>query len=178
MKGLLFNVVEDVVSEAMSADAWDDIIDQAGVHGAYTSLGNYDDADLFSIVAAAADAAGLDAADTLRLTGRVGFAHLVKRAPHLLDGLDDWKSVLASLDDIIHPEVRKIYPDAQVPGFATDDVEGGLLVTYTSQRGLCALADGLMVGAGLWFDETLAVTHESCVHDGDAACTMRVIAEA
>lgn len=178
MKGVLFNIVEDVVTEAMSADAWDDIIDHAGVHGAYTSLGNYDDSDLFSIVDAAADAADLNAADTLRLTGRVGFAHLVKRAPHLLDGLHDWKSVLTSLDDIIHPEVRKIYPDAQVPGFATEHIDDGLRITYTSQRGLCALADGLMVGAGLWFETTLTVTHESCVHDGDAACTMRVTAEA
>lgn len=177
MKGVLFNVVEDVVTEAMSADAWDDIIDQAGVHGTYTSLGNYDDADLLSIVDATADAVDLDVGDTLRLSGRVGFAHLVKRAPHLLDGFDDWQSVLASLDEIIHPEVRKIYPDAEVPGFATEPIDGGLLVTYTSRRGLCALADGLILGAGSWFDATLTVTHESCVHEGDAVCTMSVTSD-
>ena len=33
MKGILFNIVEDVVAEALSADAWDDVIDAAGVDG-------------------------------------------------------------------------------------------------------------------------------------------------
>ena len=43
MKGILFRVIEDVVFEALSADAWDDVIDRSGVSGSYTSLGNYPD---------------------------------------------------------------------------------------------------------------------------------------
>ena len=43
MKGVLFNVVEDVVTEALSAEAWDDVVDDSGVDGAYTSLGTYPD---------------------------------------------------------------------------------------------------------------------------------------
>ncbi|MFK8026143.1 MAG: heme NO-binding domain-containing protein [Ilumatobacter sp.] len=174
MKGVLFNVVEDVVAEVMSVDAWDDVVEGADVEGAYTSLGNYPDSDLMSIVAAVARTAGLDEPDTLRLTGRLGFKHLVRRAPHLLEGLDTWGQVLASLDDIIHPEVRKIYPDAAVPGFQVESVDGGAVVTYTSARQLCALADGLIVGAGEWYDAKLTVTHVRCVHSGDATCVMQV----
>ena len=44
MKGVLFNVVEDVVTDVLSEDAWDDAVDRSGASGAYTSLGNYDDA--------------------------------------------------------------------------------------------------------------------------------------
>jgi hypothetical protein len=110
MKGVLFNIVEDVVSEALSADAWDDVIDRSGVRGSYTSLGNYPDDDLAGIVGAAAAVADMSEDDTLRLSGRAGFKHLVRRAPHLLDGLD---------------------------------VE-------------------------------LSVEHLTCVHQGDASCTMRV----
>lgn len=174
MKGVLFNVVEDVVTEALSADAWDAVVDESGVGGAYTSLGTYPDAELGEIVCAAARAAKISETETLRLTGRLGFKHLVRRAPHLLDGIDDWKSVLRSLDEIIHPEVRKIYPDADVPGFsATDDGEV-LVMVYTSKRGLCALADGLVVGSGEWFGAALSVEHTTCVHNGDESCTMRV----
>lgn len=174
MKGVLFNVVEDVVTEVMSADAWDDIVERAEVSGAYTSLGNYPDEELGRLVAATAAQAELSEADTLRLSGRLGFKHLAERAPQLLVGLDDWRAVLGSLDDIIHPEVRKIYPESDVPGFDTIDDGDGLLVTYTSKRGLCALADGLMTGTGAWFDVTLVVVHESCIHEGDPACVMRV----
>ena len=49
MKGILFNVVEDVVTEAMSEDAWDDVVDAAGVDGSYTSLADYPDSDLAAI---------------------------------------------------------------------------------------------------------------------------------
>ena len=80
------------------------------------------------------------------------------------------------MDDIIHPEVRKVYPDAEVPGFATVAVDGGLRVTYTSRRALCALADGLIVGAASWFGADLTVVHECCVHHGDDSCTMLVTA--
>lgn len=174
MKGVLFNVVEDVVTEAMSEDAWDDIVDQAGVSGSYTSLGTYEDTELVGLVGATADAADLSPDETLRLSGRLGFKHLVRRAPHLVDGLEDWKSVLRSLDDIIHPEVRKIYPGADVPGFDTTDDGDALVVVYTSKRGLCALADGLIVGCGEWFGKTLTVEHVTCRHQGDDSCSMRV----
>lgn len=174
MKGVLFNVVEDVVTEAFSADVWDDVVEHAGVSGAYTSLGNYPDEELGSVVEATASAAGQTVPDALRLAGHLGFAHLVRRAPDLLDGLDGWRAVLTALDDIIHPEVRKIYPDADVPGFATEPDGSGLLVTYTSRRALCALAEGLMTGAGKWFDTDLHVIHLSCVHSGDENCVMRV----
>lgn len=174
MMGIMFNVVKDVVTEALSDDAWDDVIDSAGISGSYTSLGNYPDGDFHAMVAAAAVAAGLSEEDTLRSSGRAGFKHLLRRAPHVLDGLDDWKAVLASLNGIIHPAVHMIYPDAEVPRFEIVPDGADLKVIYTSKRGLCALAEGLMRGCGDWFDVELSVEHLTCVHQGDASCTMRV----
>ena len=172
MKGILFNVVEDVVTEAMSADAWDDVVEAAGVDGSYTSLATYPDSDLNALVAAIAAAADLSAEQTLTLAGRLGFKHLATRNPHLLDGIDGWQQLVESLDDIIHPEVRKIYPDAEVPGFATTEIDGGLRVVYTSRRQLCALAEGLIIGGGEWFGCELTVEHERCVRQGGDDCTM------
>lgn len=173
MKGVLFNVVEDVVTEALSADAWDDVLDAAGVDGSYTSLGTYPDGDLFAIVQSTADLAGLSVDETLRLAGRLGFKHLVGRNPSLVEGYADWQQLVSALDDIIHPEVRKIYPDAEVPGFATMPTDDEALhVTYTSRRGLCALAEGLIEGAGAWFGRQVTVEQTDCVHRGAGACVM------
>ena len=142
--------------------------------GAYTSLGTYSYEEFGAIVGAMARAAGLTPTDTLRLVGRRGFGPLASRAPHVLDGLEDWRSVLRSLDGIIHPEVKKIYADAEVPSFSALDEGDGMLVTYRSPRRLCALADGLMRGAGEWFGTELNVVHETCVAAGAESCTMRV----
>ena len=44
MKGVIFNLVEDVVRREHGDDVWDDVVDESGVTGAYTSLGSYPDA--------------------------------------------------------------------------------------------------------------------------------------
>jgi hypothetical protein len=174
MKGVLFNVVEDVVTEALSADAWDDVVERSGVGGAYTSLGTYPDGEMTAVVGEVATATDMSGEETLRLAGQLGFKHLVARAPHLIEPYQDWKAILTALDDIIHPEVLKIYPGADVPRFAVTADGDDLVVVYTSPRALCALADGLIVGTGTWFETPLTVEHETCVHRGDSSCTMRV----
>jgi predicted hydrocarbon binding protein len=174
MKGVLFNVVEDVVTETLSADAWDDVLDAAGVPGSYTSLGTYPDAELGAIVQATAELADLSVDDTFRLAGRLGFRHLASRNQALVDRFGGWRELISSLDDIIHPDVRKVYADSEVPGFVAVDAGDALHVTYTSQRSLCALAEGLMAGAGAWFDREVSVEHQTCVHRGDDACVLLV----
>ena len=62
----------------------------------------------------------------------------------------------------------------EVPGFAATQVDEGLRVIYTSRRKLCALAEGLILGGGEFYGHELEVTHESCVHEGHATCTMFV----
>ena len=54
MKGIIFNVAEEVVTDLYGADAWDSLLASAELEGAYTSLGNYDDAEIAAIIAAAA----------------------------------------------------------------------------------------------------------------------------
>ena len=54
MKGIVFNLLEEVVIRHHGEDVWDALLDAAGVAGAYTSLGNYPDEDLGKLVAAAA----------------------------------------------------------------------------------------------------------------------------
>lgn len=54
MKGVVFNIVEEFVTEGWSVDDWDDLLDEAGLDGAYTTLGTYPDAQLGALVEAAA----------------------------------------------------------------------------------------------------------------------------
>ncbi len=178
MKGVIFNVVQEVVEDAFGIDFWDDAVDLAGIDGSYTSLGSYEDGDMIALVGAIAELGRVSRNDVLVLAGRNGFDKLASRHTELLAGLSGWRDVLDQLDGIIHPEVRKIYPDADVPSFDANQVSGAgqdvVLLEYESKRNLCGLAEGLVKGMGDWFETELAVTHLSCVHRGDDKCHMEV----
>ena len=60
MKGIIFNVTEKAVTELLGEDAWDDLLDDAGLDGDYTALGTYADEDLLALVSAAATKTGHD----------------------------------------------------------------------------------------------------------------------
>ena len=174
MKGLIFNVVSEVVEAEFGVDAWDEVIERAGVEGAYTSLGNYPDAELVALARAAAEVAHVTMTEALVLIGRKGFALLAGRHVELLDNAASWRAVLQQLDGIIHPEVKKIYPDADVPSFDADDRDGAVILEYSSERNLCSLAEGLVLGLGDWYGSDLSVRHRSCIHHGDSSCVLEV----
>lgn len=174
MKGVIFNVVEEVLGEAFGPEMWDRAVDRAGADGAYTSLGNYPGGDLTKIVAAVSELANLSRDQVLAAAGRLGFKHLAGRHAELLAGATDWRGVLEQLDGIIHPEVRKIYPDAQVPMFEAQRGDGTLVLEYRSHRQLCRLAEGLIQGLGDWYTTELDVRHLACVNHGDDVCVLEV----
>lgn len=157
MKGLIFNVVEEVVIELYDEDTWDDLLDATGADGAYTALGNYDDAELLGIVDAAVKATGIPSDDLWRVVGRHALPRLAERLPEAVADAADARAFLMSVNDIIHPEVRMLYPDAVPPVFEFSDDDGAMIVRYRSARRLVALAEGLIAGCGDLFDETVDV---------------------
>ena len=158
MKGVIFNVVEEVIHELFDADTWDDLLDAAELDGAYTALGNYADTELLGIVAAACQATGMSADEVLRTVGHYALPKLAARVPDSLTDAPDAFSFIRKVNDIIHPEVLKIYPDSIPPAFAFEDHADGLVVQYRSVRHLPALAEGLLSGMSLLFDEEISVT--------------------
>src|SRR5207247_7072 len=73
---------------------------------------------------------------------------LAVQFPDFFSGHDSTKAFVLTLNDVIHTEVRKIYPDAVVPvfDFSTTD-NGGLALDYRSPRTLGPLAAGSTGGA-------------------------------
>lgn len=158
MKGIVFNVVEEVVTELYGSDTWDDLLHAAGVDGAYTALGNYADRELVRIVEVAADATGMSPDELWRTVGRLALPKLAGRLPTSVDVGADAMSFLLDVNDIIHPQVSVLYPEAVPPVFEFNQRDHGeLWIRYRSDRQLIALAEGLILGCGDLFDEPLAV---------------------
>lgn len=174
MKGVIFNVVEEVVTAAYGADTWDALLADNDLAGAYTALGNYDDTELTSIVGSAATMLGVSEADVLRTVGRGAFAGLARRYAQFLAGHESSRTVLADLHAVIHPQVLALYPDASVPEFDFADHRDALELDYRSSRGLCHLAEGLAAGVADHFSEVVKIEQPLCRHRGDDRCLLRV----
>ena len=65
--------------------------------------------------------------------------------PNLVDHYKDPMDLLASIENHIHVEVQKIYPDAQLPTFELEDRnDNKMVMVYKSDKALYMLGKGLM----------------------------------
>ncbi|MDH4584245.1 heme NO-binding protein [Pseudomonas sp. BN415] len=175
MKGIVFNLLEEVVTRHQGEDAWDALLESTGLSGVYTALGSYPDEHIYRLAAAAAETLAMAPFEVLRWFGREAMPSLANRYPAYFDAHSSTRPFILSVNQIIHPEVRMIYPGADVPTFGfRDEPEGTLIMTYRSPRRLCALAHGFIEGAAVHFGETLGVDHLTCMHRGDVECRCRI----
>jgi hypothetical protein len=179
MKGIIFNLLEDVVSDAHGPATWDLLLRESGASGVYSSLGSYPDEELGSLVQAAAAKLGLPEADVLRWFGRHAMPRLAQSYPDFFNGMPNFRAFMLSLNQVIHAEVRKLYPGAVCPHFDFGARDSAALeMTYRSPRRLCALIEGFVQGAAEQFAETAVLTHEACMHHGAPACVFRLVCDA
>ena len=175
MKGIIFNLLEGITTAECGEDNWDDVLDRACLDGAYTAIGSYPDGDFMALLGAVPKP-GLDTDDRLRWFGRQAMPTLHERYPLFFADHISTRPFLLTLNDVIHAEVRKLYPGATVPVFdfaddpAAPDV---LLLGYRSPRRLCMLAEGFVLGAADFFGEAVTVGQDACMLRGDDHCQLR-----
>lgn len=170
MKGIIFNIVEDVVAEGFGMHVWDELLEATALDGIYTSLGSYPDQHLFALVGAASDQTKIAAPELLKVIGKEAIPHLYNRYPHFFDDAGSARQLILNLNTVIHPEVRKLYSGAGCPHFDFTQNEQRLTLGYNSPRKLCHLAHGFVDGVAAHFGETIAVHQSRCMHDGAATC--------
>jgi predicted hydrocarbon binding protein len=179
VKGIIFNLLEEVISAEHGPEAWDDLLDAAGSDGVYTALGNYRDAEFVALLAQLPAAfGGGDVDEHLRWFGRSSMPLLAERYRPFFERPDSTASFLRSINDVIHTEVRKLYPDADVPTFDFDPVpdlvapDDAVVMGYSSRRRLCALAEGFIEGAARQYGERAVVKQPRCMHRGHEKCVL------
>jgi predicted hydrocarbon binding protein len=175
MKGIIFNLLQEVVISNHGEDAWDQLLAASALDGSYTSLGSYPDEQIQSLVDSAAAMLGLTPFEVLRWFGQQAIPLLFHRYPRFFTSQASTRLFVLSVNSMIHPEVRKIYPGADVPTFEFRDLpKGGLEMGYLSPRRLCALAQGFIEGAAAHYGETATVEHLECMHRGDSKCVCHI----
>src|SRR5262245_66337224 len=81
MKGVVFNLLEEVLRRSRGEDTWAALLDQAGLAGSYTSLGSYPDDDRSQLVLVASRALAMAPADVLRWFRRPAMPTRVRTYP-------------------------------------------------------------------------------------------------
>jgi hypothetical protein len=138
--------------------------------GAYTAVGDYPHGELIALMQALAEHDGSTLDDIQRQFGRAAFASLATvGAPMLLDATCS-RDVFSRINDVIHVEVRKLYPEAHPPSVAMIDVDPNeVIIDYGSHRPMADLCVGLVQGALDFYQESAEVTIDENSFTPDSA---------
>lgn len=175
VKGVIFNVLEEMVIEQCGMEKWNEILNTLQLEGIYTSGESYPDEELFALVNEISSETGIAVEDLIGAFGEYLFTQLAKRYPVFIEQNSDLRSFLKSVDSVIHMEVRKLFKDPSLPHFEYEDhPNGSLLMRYHSPRKLCILAEGLIRGAAKMYETPISLDHSVCCHKGDPHCDLLI----
>ena len=160
MKGVVFTEFIEMVEDVFSPDIADQIINDSELDsdGAYTAVGTYDHHEILAMVTRLSELTSIPVDDLVQTFGK----HLLKRFtelyPSFFNEVDDTFTFLETIENHVHIEVLKLYPDAELPSFTVDqpDVKT-LIMCYESSRPFAMLAKGLIKGAAEHFSEKISI---------------------
>ena len=168
MKGIVFTEFLEMVEERFSPDVADEIIESTELEsgGAYTAVGTYHHQEIVALVSRLSELQGTSVPDLLRTFGIRLFGRFHAGYPQFFEGSPTAFEFLEGVEGYIHVEVRKLYPDAELPTFDTTREGDALVMVYSSPRRMADLAEGLILGCGEHFNEPLTVEREDLSGDG------------
>jgi len=162
MLGMVFTELVEMLESRFSPELVDTVLTQAELPhgGAYTAVGYYPHSEIVRIISVLTEHTGLSSADLQRVFGEHLLGRFAVMYPELFAGKLTLYDFLASIDSHIHVEVTKLYPGAQLPRFEVlERSPDALRLAYRSPRGMVALAEGLIRGASLHYQEPHSISH-------------------
>jgi hypothetical protein len=169
MKGVVFTEFLEMVEDRFSAEMVDDIIEDSNLAsgGAYTAVGTYPHGEMVAMVVALSQRSGLALRDLLLAFGEHLFGRFAHGYPSFFVQQTNAFDFLAGIEQVIHAEVLKLYPDAQLPRFTVEEhTPQRLVLVYESVRHFEDLAEGLMRGCLAYFGEQADISRQAVHGNG------------
>lgn len=163
MKGMVFTEYIDFVTDTFGVEVCESMIDACTLtdDGAYTAVGTYDHKELVAMVVHLSEATKTPPSDLVKAYGSHLFGVLASKYASMIEGMTNSFDLLKQIEDVIHVNVRKLYPDAELPSFQVEQPSADHLVLhYKSERGLADVAEGLMQGCFAHFGEAIELERE------------------
>ncbi|MEM7186201.1 MAG: heme NO-binding domain-containing protein [Bacteroidota bacterium] len=169
MKGIVFTEFLDLVETKFGMKMVDEIIENATLSsgGVYTAVGTYPFSEMLSLLGELSKETSLSTDQLLLVYGEHFFSVLTENYSALIDSYTDPIALLASIENHIHVEVRKIYPDAELPTFqVTERTDSHLVMVYKSSRAMHSFGLGLMNSTFDHFEKEATILVEKIKPDG------------
>jgi len=166
-----------MAEESFGEEAVDQVIEATNLRsgGAYTAVGNYPCEELFALIGGFAAYGGTSSAALQRLFGHWMMQSFARHYPQFFKGRDGSLDMLEAVENDIHVEVRKLYPDADLPRFDTRrDGPDTLDMVYRSPRPLADFCHGLIEACSDHFGETVRIARRDGTADGLTVATFRI----
>ena len=177
MKGVVFVELLSMAESVAGEDAVDEIIESLDLvsGGAYTSVGIYPCSELMTIVEAFSVALDAPVADLQRQFGSWMFRRFVDGYPVFFVGKSDAFTMLESIEKEVHVEVRKLYPEVELPSFDTRrEADGSLIMSYRSERPLVDFCHGMISACVEHFKEEMSIECSKVAVEGKFAADFQI----
>lgn len=163
MKGVVFTEFFEFVEEQYSPEFLQETIIESEIEskGVYTAIGTYPVCEMGALVGTLAARTGHDVPLLLKLFGRHMFKYFYTSSGHFFEGVSCPFDMLASVETKIHVDVKKLYPDAELPTFEIlEHTKDRFVMNYKSARGLGDLCEGLIEECLEHFNKPATITRK------------------
>ena len=171
MKGIVFVELLKMAEDMLGEETVDAVLDATSLDsgGAYSAVGNYPCSELTALIAGFSKITAVPDHELQRLFGHWMMEVFARHYPAFFEATPDALSMLESIETEIHVEVRKLYPESELPRFDARRVAPDRLeLDYTSPRPLAPFCHGLIEGCLTHYDTQGQITSRD---RSDAALT-------
>ena len=169
MKGIVFTEFLEMVEEKYGLETVDHIIENANLEskGVYTAVGTYSFSEMLELLQNLSLKTEISTDDLLLVYGTHFFNMMHKNYQIFFSSYNDPISLLSSIENHIHVEVLKLYPDAELPTFeVVERKENILIMIYKSNRAMHYFGLGLMHKTFEYFNSKADIVLEKIKQDG------------
>ena len=149
MKGFVFTELLEFVENHHGIVMVDKLISNSTLEskGIYSAVGTYEHSEMVELVTWLSKETKVPIEKLLKIYGEHFFTILYNSYPKFFEKITDCFEFLNTVDNYIHPEVLKLYPDAELPRFETELMDKNQMkIVYHSQKALYPFAEGIIVG--------------------------------
>lgn len=169
MKGIVFTELLEMIEAKFGYTTVDELLNETDLpsKGIYTAIGSYDHSEIVILVTKLSEKSNIPVPDLVYVFGRHLFIIFTKSYAHFFNHATGAFDFLGSVENYIHVEVKKLYPDAQLPHFKiTQLTDKKMEMIYSSDRKMAALAHGLIDECFAFYNETAEVSITPLTDDG------------
>jgi len=169
LKGIIFSEFLNLVEAKFGLETVDEIIEKSDLEseGIYTSIGTYSFSEMLQLLNHLSTKTNISIDDLLLVYSEHFFSVIEDSYPGLLASYKDPIEMISSIENHIHVEVRKIYPDAELPTFIVKEKnKDSLIMIYKSSRAMHHFGLGLMNKTFEYFNSKASIVLEKIKENG------------